>query len=296
MLLPAATKIGLVALVVAELERSLDFYGNLLGLAVLDRRPGVVVLGVTDEPPLLVLYEDAAAQPKPRTSTGLYHVAILYPSRADLGRVTARVIAANWFIREFEDHLVSESVYLSDPDGNGVELYRDRSREEWPLVDGKVTMGSEQIDVPQLLADGESDGRTWTGAPAGTRIGHVHLQVADIPTAQAFYVDLLGFELMVAYPQALFVAAGGYHHHLGLNAWFSANGPSPAPDDAGLRGLTIHLPDEASRTALVERLAAHGVGVEVRGPALALADPWGSPLLLTVGAPLDVAAALAATA
>ncbi|HJZ47328.1 MAG TPA: VOC family protein [Roseiflexaceae bacterium] len=286
------TRIGLIGLQVADLDRSLQFYTDVLGFIEIERADRSAVLGPVDARPLLVLRELKGARPKPREATGLYHFAVLLPSRADLGRAVQRLQEFNHPIREFEDHLVSESAYLADPDGNGIELYRDRPRAEWPRKDGRVTMGSEPIDVPQLLADGASDGRAWAGLPAGTRIGHLHLQVADIPQADAFYRGILGFDLIVNMKTALFVSAGGYHHHLGMNVWFSQAGPLPPPDAAGLLAATIEFADDRARAEVVDRLATAGVATSLQGDAIAVHDAWGNTLLLVVGAPGSAADAL----
>jgi catechol 2,3-dioxygenase len=289
------TQIGLVALNVADLRRSLQFYTEVLGFAVIDRAAHAAALGAADTQTLLTLHELPGARPKPREATGLYHFAVLLPSRADLGRAVQRLNDFNHPIREFEDHLVSESVYLADPDGNGIELYRDRPRGAWPTKDGRVTMGSAPIDVPELLAEGASDGRTWAGLPAGTRIGHLHLQVADIPQAKAFYCGVLGFDLIVDMESALFVSAGGYHHHLGMNVWYSHGGSPPPANAAGLRAAIIRLPDDRARAAVVDRLASAGISTTLHAGAVVVRDPWGNILLLTVGAPRSAAEALAMT-
>jgi catechol 2,3-dioxygenase len=278
------THVGLVSLTVADLGRSLNFYTELLGFAVVEQTPSYARLAAADGRPLLVLHEQPGAQPKPRQATGLYHLAILLPSRPDLGRLVQQLTDANYFIREFEDHLVSESAYLADPDGTGIELYRDRPPDQWPRTEqGAPTMGSEPIDVPALLAEGAADGQRWQGLPAGTRIGHLHLQVADIPQAKAFYCDLLGFDQIFNMKTALFVSAGGYHHHLGMNVWFSQDGPPPPPGSAGMRLATLQFPDETARDAVVARLAAAAVPVRPQAGGVLIHDPWHNHFLLVAG-------------
>jgi catechol 2,3-dioxygenase len=290
------TQIGLVALTVADLQRSLRFYTEILGFTVVERASQIAALGSVEGRPLLALHELPGARPKPRAATGLYHVAVLLPSRADLGRTVQRLNTFGYPIREFEDHLVSESVYLSDPDGNGLELYRDRPRHEWPTTsDGRARMGSEPVDVPGLLAEGVRDGQPWAGLPAGTRIGHLHLQVADIAQAEAFYCGVLGFDLVVDAKTALFVSAGGYHHHVGMNIWYSRGGAPPPADAAGLRAITVHLPDDQARDAVVARLEAASISVAPHAGAVLVRDPWRNVLLLTAGAPLSATAAMAVT-
>jgi len=287
------TRIGLVALNVADMRRSLDFYTQVLGFAIVHQADRAAVLAPLDSRPLLALRELPGAAPKPREATGLYHFAVLLPSRADLGRAVQRLNEFNHPIREFEDHLVSESVYLADPDGNGIELYRDRPRAEWPTKDGRVTMGSEPIDVPQLLAEGAAGGQAWAGLPAGTRIGHLHIQVADIPQADAFYRGVLGFDLIVNMQTALFVSAGGYHHHLGMNVWYSQAGPLPPANAAGMLAATIQFANDRARDEVVDRLAAAGIATRQHKDAVIVHDPWGNVLLLAVGAPRSAAEALA---
>jgi catechol 2,3-dioxygenase len=286
------TQIGLVALKVADLPRSLEFYTQVLGFTILHQAGRSAVLGALDSRPLLALRELPGAAPKPREATGLYHFAMLLPSRADLGRAVQRLNQFNHPIREFEDHLVSESAYLADPDGNGIEIYRDRPRGEWPTKDGRVTMGSEPIDVPQLLAEGAADGQAWAGLPAGTRIGHLHLQVADIPQADAFYRGVLGFDLIFNMGTALFVSAGGYHHHLGMNVWYSQAGPPPPPGAAGLLAATIQFANEHARDDVVGRLESAGITTTRLDGAVGVQDAWGNLLLLAVGAPASAAEAL----
>ncbi len=287
-----STQIGMIGLNVANLVRSIQFYTEVLGFSVIQQAGQVVLLGPIDSQPLLALRERPGAQPKPREATGLYHFAVLLPSRADLGRAVQRLNEFDHPIREFEDHLVSESVYLADPDGNGIELYRDRPRDQWPTKDGRVTMGSLPIDVPQLLADGASDGRAWVGLPSGTKIGHIHLQVADIPQAEAFYCGVLGFDLIVAMDTALFVSAGGYHHHLGMNVWYSQAGPLPPDDAAGLLAATIQFADADARAAVVDRLEQAGIPTTPNQDTIVVHDPWRNLLLLVVGPPSSAMQAL----
>ena len=287
-----STQIGMIGLNVANLVRAIQFYTDVLGFTVIQQAGDLVLLGPVDEHPLLALHERPGALPKPREATGLYHFAVLLPTRADLGRIVQRLNEFEHPIREFEDHLVSESVYLADPDGNGIELYRDRPRDEWPTKDGRVTMGSLPIDVPQLLADGASDGRAWAGLPAGTRLGHVHLQVADIAQAETFYRSVMGFDLIVAMQAALFVSAGGYHHHLGMNTWYSQAGPLAPDDAAGLLAVTIEFADDAARAAVVERLERAGITTTPNQQAIVVHDPWRNLLLLVVGPPSSATQAL----
>jgi catechol 2,3-dioxygenase len=270
---PETTVNGVVSLSVADLERSLGFYTGPIGLAVLARNGGEATLGVPGNP-LLHLVEQPGAGPWTESATGLYHFAILLPTRADLGRWIR-----NWYghgMPEFGqgDHLVSEALYLRDPDGHGIEIYRDRPRSEWAWENGRVKMASLPVDVPGLLAEAERSGVSWSGAPAGTTMGHVHLQVGDIGRARAFYSDVIGFDVVAEMPTALFVSAGGYHHHLGMNVWHSRGGSPADPDVAQLRFYTIVLPNEDALAEVVSRLDAAGYPTETADRVTLVRDPW----------------------
>ena len=276
------THVGPVSLTVADLARSLRFYGDVLGLAPAERSNGSALLAAGDTP-LLHLVELPGAQPKPARATGLYHFAILLPSRPDLARWLRHVLEVRWPLQGWSDHGVSEAVYLADPDENGIEIYRDRPRSEWPVANGELQMVTDPLDVRDLLAQAGDASAPWT-MPAGTAMGHVHLHVASIPQAQAFYCDLLGFDLIQRYgPSALFVSAGGYHHHIGLNTWAGV-GASPAPaGSAGLRYFTVVVPDEASLALLVGRLQQAGIAVTPQNGGWQLQDPSGNGIRLATG-------------
>jgi catechol 2,3-dioxygenase len=272
--LPDATQIGAVSLKVKDLDRALAFYRDLLGFRDIERQDGSARLSATGTPPAHVhLSANPDARPKPRRTTGLYHVAIRLPDRRALARVLLRLIAAQWPLQGAADHLVSEAVYLADPDGNGLELYRDRPRDQWRWYGDQIAMATDPLDADDLLA--QADDAPWDGIDPGTDIGHVHLQVSDLARAEAFYGDLLGFAVMQrSYPGALFVAAGGYHHHLGLNIWAGRGAPPPPPDAVGLEAFAVALPDAGSVEALVARLRDRGVAVEesALGPAVSDGD------------------------
>ena len=237
--LPGDAHIGQVSLTVTNLDRSIAFYRDVLGFREAGRDGAVATLGADDERPLLELHEHPNAIAKPRRSTGLYHFAILVPSRAALGRSLRRLIDQHWRLTGASDHLVSEALYLDDPDGLGVEIYRDRAREEWPRRNGQIAMATDPLDVEGVHDEPGADA-PWTGLDRGTVIGHVHLHVPHLDTAEAFYCGRIGFEPMVrGYPGALFVAAGGYHHHLGLNTWTGIGAPPPPEHAVGLRSFTI---------------------------------------------------------
>jgi catechol 2,3-dioxygenase len=282
--LPAETAMGSVRLTVADLEGVAAFYERVVGLRALARDGDVVALGASDGPPLVELVGRPGAATPARRASGLFHLALLTPSRLELARALRRVVAAGWALSGASDHLVSEALYLSDPEGNGIELYRDRPREEWGRRDGELAMATLPLDLHDLAGelageDSEPDG----GMPAGTRMGHVHLQVADLAAAERFYVEALGFEAMVrGYPGALFVAAGGYHHHLGLNTWASADGPPTTRGARGLDRFTIALPDRTALDAAAQRLTDAGHAARGDAEDVVVTDPFGIDVRLAV--------------
>lgn len=252
--LPSDAHIGQVSLTVRDLDQSINFYRDVLGFEAtpqgLRPRGGRV---------LIELHERQDAIAKPRRSAGLYHFAILVPSRAALGRSLRRLTDRHWPITGAADHLVSEALYLNDPDGLGIEIYRDRPRDTWrSSATGEVAMATDPLDL-QSVFDEPGAQTPWAGLEAGTLMGHVHLHVPHLDTAEAFYCGRIGFETMVrGYPGALFVAAGGYHHHLGLNTWAGLGAPPPPANAAGLRGFTIE-----SKAIRSEDIADEATGVTV---------------------------------
>lgn len=279
-----ATHIGAVHLTVRDLERSLAFYQERLGLRLNGREGETARLGVPGRD-LLGLVENPAARPA-RGTTGLYHFALLVPSRLDLARAFARLVETHTSMTGASDHGVSEALYLSDPDLNGIEIYRDRPREEWPWQGDRLAMTTEALDLEALLSELESAPVTDKGAEglaAATRMGHVHLHVDDLAAAGRFYLETLGMELMQRYgPSALFVSAGGYHHHVGLNTWQGVGAPPPPADATGLRHFEILLPDEAELGRVSERLGAAGVPSERQEAGLFFHDPSRTGVLLRV--------------
>ena len=277
-MIPAETQMGPVHLTVSDLERSLDFYRRVVGLDVLEQGEGRASLGAGDRE-LLVLYEEPGARPS-LGRTGLFHFALLVPERPALAAWLAHAARDRVPLTGLSDHDVSEAIYLNDPDRHGIEIYADRPREVW---EGRVweRMTTIPLDVDSLLGElGEEPLEApFDGLPAGTRMGHVHFKVADVPASIAFYRDLLGLDLMAQLgDQAAFLAAGGYHHHVGANTWESRGAPPPEPGSAALRRATVLLPDEAARDELVNRLD----GVEDTGEGPVASDPSGNRLLLAV--------------
>lgn len=277
---PLAT-VGAVHLTVAELERSIAYYREAVGLELLDRGEGRASLGAGGRE-LLGLVEEPGARPA-SGFTGLYHFALLLPERADLATWLAHAARDRVPLVGLSDHFVSEALYLSDPDGHGIEIYWDRPREVW---EGQVAerLTTLPLDVDDLLAVlGDPGDPAFDGLPDGTIMGHVHLKVASIPETVAFYRDVLGFGLMAQLgASAAFLAAGGYHHHLGANTWESAGAPAPPPGSAALRHATIVLPDDAERDRLVARAEHSGRAVQERAAGAEVHDPSGNALVLTV--------------
>lgn len=267
------THMGRVGLVVADLARSLAYYQEHIGLKVLDQTAHNASLGVEGRE-LLWLQAQPGAKPFPgRGYSGLYHFAILLPSREALGVELRHLAEARTPVTGASDHGVSEALYLNDPDGHGIEIYRDRPREEWPRTpNGTLAMVSDPMDVQGIMAAGE--GLPWQGMPAGTVMGHVHLHVSQLAAAQKFYVDTFGFDLVQNYGgQASFVSAGGYHHHLGLNVWAGVGVP-PAPEDrARLLWYETVLPTEDALEVELARLRAAGVSPEQHEVGWLVRDP-----------------------
>jgi catechol 2,3-dioxygenase len=280
--LPAATSLGPVRLRVADLDGLAGFYRRAIGLHDLPSDDGTARLGTLGGTPLVELVGDPSAPARPPRTTGLFHLAVLLPSRADLAQAVHRVTGAGWGFDGAADHLVSEALYLTDPEGNGIEIYRDRPRHEWAYRDGELEMGTLAIDLDGVLGALPA-GTADEGVPDGTVMGHVHLQVRDIPEAEAFYSGALGFDVMVrGYPGALFVAAGGYHHHLGLNTWGTRAAPAPPIGARGLDRYTLVLPPGADLDLVAARLSEAGHEAAGSGDGLTAADPSGNRVLIGV--------------
>lgn len=281
-LLPTNTHIGSVALTVSSLEQSLPFYCDVLGFEVASHADAMATLVAGGSSFLVELVELPGARPKPRHSTGLYHFAILVPSRLELARALRRLVMADWPLQGVADHGVSEALYLADPDGNGIEIYRDRPREQWPQRNGLLEMTTDPLDLASLLQELDRHPRSEGGLVPETVIGHVHLHVGNLAAAEAFYCSVLGFDVMQRnYPGALFISAGGYHHHLGLNTWAGAGAPPPPADAAGLRYFTVVVPDEAAFAALVARAQAASLALEQQPDGWLVHDPSRNGVLLT---------------
>jgi catechol 2,3-dioxygenase len=272
------TRLGAVELAVTDLDRSVSFYEDAIGLRLNRREHGRAALGAGGED-LLVLVEEPGARPAGRHA-GLYHFALLHPSRLELARAAARLAATRTPIQGASDHGISEAIYLPDPDGNGIELASDRPKEQWPDL-SVMSGGPDPLDL-QALVELVAEEAPQPYVDPATTVGHVHLHVGDLEASTRFYVDVVGFEIMTYLPSAVFVAAGGYHHHVGFNTWRGPGVP-PAPDDVvGLRHFTVVLRDAAALEALRTRAAQAGVPVEDTGQGPVLRDPSGNALLFGV--------------
>jgi catechol 2,3-dioxygenase len=270
-----ATTLGAVHLTVSDLAASLAYYRETVGLDVLETDGAVARVGAGGRE-LLVLVEEPGARPA-HGHTGLYHFALLLPQRTDLARWLAHAARTRAALTGLSDHFVSEAIYLSDPDGHGIEIYWDRPRERWQgLVAERLT--TVPLDVASLLGElQDPESEPFEGLPAGTVMGHVHLKVREIAETIAFFRDALGFGLMAQLgAQAAFLAAGGYHHHFGANTWESAGATPPPPGAAALRHATILLPDAAERDRVLDRVAQHGHTVDDS----TVRDPSGNALVL----------------
>ncbi len=269
--------LGPVELTVSALDRSVAFYQQVLGLTLLSRDGTEATLGLPERP-LVALQERPGALPVQPRSPGLYHLALLLPSRADLSRWVQH--AARLGLRLGQaDHLVSEAFYLSDPDGHGIEVYRDRPSSEWRWQGGEVEMAGDPIDLDGLLTEPGAD-VPFTSLPDGTTLGHVHLRVADLAATEAFYAGVLGFDIVSRWPGALFVSVDGYHHHLGLNTWQSQGGALAPEGTSRLTRVTLTVKDIG---ALHSRLTAAGARFIREGDRLEVTDPAGNHLRIQAG-------------
>lgn len=270
---------GEVHLTVSDLDESVGYYERAVGLRVIARGAGLATLGASERP-LVVLVEEPGARP-PRRHTGLYHFALLLPERGDLAAWLAHAVRERVPLVGLSDHFVSEALYLSDPDGHGIEIYRDRPRDVW---EGQVAarMTTLPLDADDLLGElgGPADA-AYAGLPAETTMGHVHFKVASLPDTVAFYRDVLGFALMAQVgEQAAFLGAGGYHHHVGANTWESACAPPPPDGTTALRHATIVVPDEDARDRILARLHAGGQDFRETPDGFLVRDPSANALVL----------------
>nr|WP_156034776.1 VOC family protein [Pseudorhizobium marinum] len=268
-----------VQLVVSDLDRVSGYYQSVIGLRVMDEGGSAHVLGVDGRPLLTLLHRPDAAR-APRQAAGLFHTAFLVPGRTELAHWLSHAAATGLRLDGASDHLVSEALYLTDPEGNGIEIYRDRPPEEWPHnADGTVAMATERLDLQALLADAPQS--AWNGMAGGTAIGHIHLQVGDVPQAEAFYRDVLGLKVMAHYPGASFLATGGYHHHLAANIWNSRGAGPRAENMTGLAGYTLHFNDRTMLATTLANLEAQQIAIAQTAEGHRFLDPWGIAITLS---------------
>jgi len=275
--LPEATHVGGVHLFVSDLSRSRAFYEDVLGLRPLRVEAEQVTFGAHgDDRVLVTLQTRPGVTAARRGAFGLYHFALLLPDRATLGRFATHLSTLGLRVG-MADHLVSEALYLSDPDGLGIEVYADRPQDEWRHNDRQLTMASDRLDIGSVI--GAAEGVAWAGAPAGTTVGHVHLHVGSLEAAEAFDHRALGLDKTVwDYPGALFLSAGGYHHHLGTNTW--SPGPAPSADRAQLLSWEIVVPSDADVADVARSLHAGGYVVSQTAEGVKAADPWGTSVTI----------------
>ncbi|MGE7368738.1 VOC family protein [Neorhizobium sp. NPDC001467] len=267
-------------LVVSDLDMVSAFYRSMIGLGTLDKSESGEVLGI-DGVPLLSLTTRGDAVRAPRTAAGLFHTAFLVPDRTALAAWLAHYSQAGLRLEGASDHLVSEALYLSDPEGNGIEIYRDRQPEEWTtFTDGTVEMATHRLDL-QALYDSAAR-KPWTGMQSGTAVGHIHLQVGDLPAAEAFYRDVLGLKVMARYSGASFFGAGGYHHHVAANIWNSRGAPLRSEAMTGLADYTLHFNDKAALDQAVDALDRLEIVTSRTEAGLRFRDPSGIGLTLTM--------------
>ncbi|MCA1441555.1 VOC family protein [Ensifer sp. IC4062] len=265
-------------LVVQDLPMVSAWYQRILGLSPIETGTNGETLGVAGRP-LLTLTTEGNAARAPRNAPGLFHTAFLVPNRRELGRWLAHAVRNNTRLQGASDHLVSEAIYLADPEGNGIEVYRDRPRGEWDYQpDGTVAMSTLPLDLRALYEEAPND--HWDGLAEGTTIGHIHLQVSDIPEADAFFRDVLGLDLMARYPGASFFASGNYHHHVAANIWNSRGAPKRQSNMTGLADYTIRFSDAAKLATALGNLDEVEIRVNKEGSVHSLVDPWGIGLKL----------------
>ena len=272
------TYTGEVHLNVTDLERSTRFYKEVIGFKVLEQVPGKIVLTADGKTPLLIIEQPENVIPKEPRRTGLYHFALLLTTRADLGTAIMH-FAENKIPLGASDHKVSEALYLSDPDGNGIEIYADRNATGWEWGNGEVAMTTDPLDAESIVA--ESAGQSWNGLPEGTVMGHVHLHVADIEQAETFYTAL-GFEIVAHIPQATFMSTGKYHHHIGMNTWNGKGALRLTPNSTGLRSFTIVYPDDQTLNKAVAKVESLKMRVHANDNGFVTEDPSGNQIILCV--------------
>ena len=270
--------VGEVNLKVKDLEKALTFYQNIMGFQVLEKTDRKAALSTDGKTPLVTLEQPENVIPKEGRMSGLYHFAILLPSRADLSVFLRHFLGTGYGLGA-ADHYVSEALYITDPDGNGIEVYRDRPSKEWTWKDGLVDMATEELDGNSILAESDAE---WKGLPSGTVMGHIHLHVGDLQKAEEFYTKGLGFEVVSHYPQAVFLSTGRYHHHIAINTWQGVGAPTPPQNSVGLNWYTLVFPDEATREKTLQQLQQLGSSVQKETEYYVVSDPSGNQIRLVL--------------
>lgn len=278
---PPVTYVGQVNLKVQDLQRALVFYKEVIGFKVLEQTEKSAKLTTDGKTVLLSIEQPADVMPKQGRTAGLYHFALLLPTRGDLGRALKHLLQSGYPLQGASDHLVSEAIYLSDPDGNGIEIYSDRPAAEWEWKRDEVVMTTDAMDAEGVMAEGMNG--SWTGLPEGTVMGHIHLHVSDLGKTAEFYTKGLGFEIVCRYgSQALFISSGKYHHHIGLNTWNGVGAPVSPANSVGLISFTIDLPDQEALMQTIEQLAKIGAAVKEENGSYVTADPSGNTIILKI--------------
>lgn len=283
-------KISSIQLRTQNLARLQEFYVDVLGFEPRDiDNASLELFADIDGEPLVTIKENPEALPRPEFSSGLYHVAFLSPKRQELARLLARLSEKRYPLHGFADHGVSEAIYLADPDGNGIELYADRPRDQWPRKRGELEMYTHPLDLENLLSDLGDSGEVWDGIHQETTVGHIHLQVSDLAKSGAFYHDVLGYDFVQKnFPGALFMATGGYHHHVGLNTWNTKSAPPPPANSTGLAQFSVETSDLITLRHLQVQFLHKGVAFEEIPaehnvmPSLLVRDPDGMEIRIVV--------------
>jgi len=280
--LPPDTRLGPIRLNAGDQQRLSDFYERVIGLRSVEPRDGIAALGAEPGHAIVELVPTPDAPPRPGGTSGLFHLAILVPHRADLAHALRRVSESGWRFTGASDHLVSEALYLRDPEGNGIEIYRDRPRSEWRRTNGELELDTRPLDLDSVLGEARSAETTAASMPSGTQLGHVHLNVSELSPSESFYAAGLGLDVTVrGYPGALFLSAGGYHHHLGLNTWMGEGVPPPPPGALGLNRYEVIVPSADAVDQVERRFAQGGVETARSEEGLLATDPSRNRLIVT---------------
>lgn len=270
--------VGEVNINVKNLEHALAFYQNIMGFQVLDKSNRKAVLTTDGKTPILTLEQPEGVVAKTGRTSGLYHFAILLPSRAELSVFLRHMIQTGYPLGA-ADHYVSEALYLNDPDGNGIEVYRDRPSSEWKWNNGLVEMATEELDGNGIIAESKAE---WSGLPAGTLMGHIHLHVSNLKQAEEFYTKGLGFDIVSYYPQAAFLSTGKYHHHIAINTWQGEGAATPPRNSVGLKWYSLVFPNESIRENAIKQLKQLGAQVTKVADFYVTEDPSGNQIHLVI--------------